>query len=92
MEEVINLISTLGFPIAIAIAAFYFYTAFVKDQMAAYSKREEALLEESKKREEKYAAQLDKFTESLNNFNITLTKIDTRLEYLEKQIANKEEL
>lgn len=91
MEEVINIISTLGFPVAVAVAAFYFYTSFVKEQMAAYSKREEALLEESKKREEKYAAQLDKFTESLNNFNITLTKIDTRLEYLEKQIANKEE-
>lgn len=92
MEEVINLISTLGFPIAIAVAAFYFYTAFVKDQMAAYAKREEALLEDSKKREDKYTAQMDKFSESLNNFNLTLTKIDTRLEYLEKQISNKEEL
>lgn len=90
VDEVINLVSSLGFPIAISIAVFYFYTKFVNDQMAACSKREESLLAESRAREDKLTAQLDKFSESLNNFNITLTKIDTRLEYLEKQ-KNKED-
>lgn len=85
MEEIVNLISTLGFPIAVAVAAFFFYTQFVKEQMAACAKREEALLAESRSREDKLTAQLDKFSNSLNNFNITLTKIDTRLEFLEKQ-------
>lgn len=43
-------------------------------------------MEQSEQREEKLASQLDKFTETLNNFNITLTKIDTRLELIEKEV------
>ena len=90
MEDIINIVSTLGFPIAMAIVAFYFYTKFVNEQMAACSKREEALMAESRSREDKLNAQLDKFAESLQNFNTTLIKIDTRLEFLEKQ-ASKED-
>ena len=62
VDEVINLISTLGFPVAISVVVFYFYTKFVSDQMAAYSKREETLLAESRAREDKLTAQLDKFS------------------------------
>ena len=90
MEDIISIVSTLGFPIAMAIVAFYFYTKFVNEQMAACSKREETLLAESRSREDKLNAQLDKFAESLQNFNTTLIKIDTRLEFLEKQ-ASKED-
>ena len=81
MEEIVSLISSLGFPVGIAVIAFYFYTKFVGEQMEAYAKREEKL-----------TAQLDKFSESLNNFNVTLTKIDTRLEYLEKQTPKEEKI
>ena len=85
MEDLVNVVSTLGFPIAIALIVFYFYTKFVSQQMEQCAKREEALMEESRSREEKLNIQLDKFAESLNNFNTTLIKIDTRLELLEKQ-------
>ncbi len=85
MEDLVNVVGTLGFPIAIALIVFYFYTKFVSEQMAQCAKREEALMEESRSREEKLNVQLDKFAESLNNFNTTLIKIDTRLELLEKQ-------
>ena len=88
MEDLVSIVGTLGFPIAIALIVFYFYTKFVSDQMAQCSKREEALMAESRNREDKLNAQLDKFAESLNNFNLTLIKIDTRLELLEK--GNKE--
>ena len=88
MEDLVSVVSTLGFPIAMALVAFYFYTKFVSQQMEQCSKREEALMEESRSREDKLNAQLDKFAESLNNFNTTLIKIDTRLELLEK--GNKE--
>lgn len=88
MEDLVSVVSTLGFPIAMALVAFYFYTKFVAEQMAQCSKREEALMAESRSREDKLNAQLDKFAESLNNFNTTLIKIDTRLELLEK--GNKE--
>ena len=90
MEEIVNLISSLGFPVAIAVSVFYFYTKFVGEQMDACAKREAALMDESRTREDKLTLQLDKFSESLNNFNLTLTKIDTRLEWLEKQIAKED--
>lgn len=90
MEEIINAISTLGFPIAVAVAAFYVYAKFVSKQMDACAKREEALMEQSRQREEKLAGQLDKFTDTLNNFNITLTKIDTRLELIEKEVHKEQ--
>ena len=84
MEDLVSIVGTLGFPIAIALIVFYFYTKFVADQMAQCAKREEALMAESRSREDKLNTQLDKFAESLNNFNTTLIKIDTRLELLEK--------
>lgn len=86
MEDIVSLISTLGFPIAVAVAAFWVYYKFVTSQMDACAKREEALMEQSKLREEKLSAQLDKFTDALNNFNVSLTKIDTRLEIIEKEV------
>jgi len=86
MEELINIVSTLGFPMAIAIVAFFVYYKFVEKQMDACAKREEALMEQSNEREVKLSAQLDKFADALNAFNISLTKIDTRLEIIEKEV------
>ena len=91
MEEVINIISTLGFPIFVAVALFYFATKFIESQMKQYAEREEKLIEAYKANEDRYTAQIDKFSEVLRDFNVTLTKIDARLELLEKA-ANKEEL
>lgn len=91
MEEVINIISTLGFPIFVAIALFYFATKFIESQVKQYAEREEKLIEAYKANEDRYTAQIDKFSEVLRDFNVTLTKIDARLELLEKA-ANKEEL
>jgi hypothetical protein len=86
MEDIVNVISTLGFPIATSIAIFYFAIKFVEAQVKQYSQREQNLIEAYKANEDRYAKQLDKFAESLNNFNITLTKIDSRLAWLEEQL------
>lgn len=91
MEDLVNVVSTLGFPMAIAIAAFFIYYKFVEKQMDACAARENALMEQGKQREDKLSAQLDKFADALNNFNISLTKIDTRLEIIEKQIQEKQQ-
>ena len=91
MEDLVNIVSTLGFPMAIAIAAFFIYYKFVEKQMDACAARENALMEQGKQREDKLSAQLDKFADALNNFNISLTKIDTRLEIIEKQIQEKQQ-
>ena len=89
MEELINIISTLGFPIATAIGVFYFATKFIESQVKQYADREDKLISAYKANEDRYTAQLDKFSETLNNFNITLTKIDARLENLEKHFERE---
>lgn len=86
MEDIVSIVSTLGFPMAIAIVAFFVYYKFVEKQMEACAARENALMEQGKLREDKLSAQLDKFADALNNFNISLTKIDTRLEIIEKEV------
>lgn len=48
------------------------------------------LEQDSKERENKLYEQIDKFGESLNSFNATLIKIDTRLDYLEKEYRKEE--
>lgn len=90
MEDIVNVISTLGFPIATSIAIFYFAIKFIEAQVKQYSQREEKLIEAYKANEDRYSKQLDKFAESLNNFNITLTKIDSRLACLEEQLRKND--
>lgn len=90
MEDLVNVVSTLGFPMAIAIAAFFIYYKFVEKQMDACAKREETLMAQSNEREEKLGKQLDKFADALNNFNVSLTKIDTRLEIIEKEVHKEQ--
>ena len=91
MEDIVNIVSTLGFPMAIAIAAFFVYYKFVEKQMEACAERENALMAQSQEREEKLGKQLDKFADALNNFNISLTKIDTRLSVIENSIEKSKQ-
>ena len=44
---------------------------------------------EDNKREERLFMQLDKFGDSLDNFNTTLIKIDTRLETIKKGLGKE---
>ena len=44
---------------------------------------------QSVKREERLSAQIDKFGDTMNCFNNTLTKIDTRLEVVEKHLLDE---
>lgn len=76
MEEITAVISSLGFPIACVIACGYYIFTINKQTR-----------EDSKIREERLYSQLDKFSDSLDNFNKTLTRIDARLEIVEKRIG-----
>lgn len=91
MDEIMNLISTVGFPIAISVAIFYFAIKFIESQVKQYTEREEKLIAAYKANEDRYTAQLDKFAAILQDFNVTLTKIDGRLEALEKKIDGDNE-
>lgn len=91
MDELMNLISTVGFPIAISIAIFYFAIKFIEGQVKQYTEREDKLITAYNANEDRFSKQIEKFNETLNNFNITLTKIDGRLEALEKKLDGNHE-
>ena len=75
MNDIVNIISTVGFPITSCILyMFYIY----KDKQQT---REEHL-----KREDKLLEQISKFNETMINFNITLISLDKRIENIENNL------
>lgn len=72
---ILQVIETRGFPLMCALVLGWFiYRIYLQ----------------SEKREERLYNQIDRFGESLNSFNTTLTKIDARLEVVEKHILDEE--
>lgn len=72
----LQMIDSHGFPIVCVIALCIFIYK---------------IYQQSVKREERLYSQIDKFGVSLDGFNTTLTKIDARLEIVEKHILDKDE-
>ena len=75
MNDIINLITNLGFPIVCVIAFAYFITYIIKEER-----------EENKKREEKYIETINKFSVVLEKVNDNLSAINKRLEYFENKL------
>lgn len=75
MENAAQLISTLGFPIFCALVLGYVGYKLLQQQR-----------EDNLRREDRLFLQLDSFSKSLDNFNATLIKIDTRLEAVENKL------
>lgn len=78
MQEIVQVINTVGFPIACVIACGYFIYKTTQQNR-----------EDNKEREDKMYEQLDKFGDNLSKFNDTLNKIDSRLEAVERAIDSK---
>ena len=76
MEQIIT---SLGFPIACCVGCAYFIWHNTQQQRGDNIRREEKMYE-----------QFSKFGDSLDSFNTTLTKIDARLEAVEKKLDSKE--
>ena len=75
MNDIVNIISTVGFPITSCILyMFYIY----KDKQQT---REEHL-----KREDKLMEQIARFNEIMDNFNDTLISLDNRIEHIENNL------
>lgn len=85
-----QLITTLGFPIVCVLGLSWFVYKVWKDSREDMKQQMQRLEQDSKERENKLYEQIDKFGESLNSFNATLIKIDTRLDYLEKEYRKEE--
>ena len=75
MNDIINLITNLGFPIVCVIACAYFINYIIKAER-----------QENQKREEKYIETINKFSDVLEKVNDNLSAINKRLEYFENKL------
>lgn len=73
MGEIVEAIQTLGFPVAVCVACFYFINTIIKENR-----------EDNKKREELMFTQLADITRTLAEISKTLVLIDERIEKLEE--------
>lgn len=85
--------STVGFPIGCAVFLLWFCYCLINDSKEEAAAREDRLLLQLDKSNERIAevqnstnTQLEKFGDTLDRFNSTLTKVDTRLEAVEKAV------
>ena len=74
-DEIVNLVTTLGFPIVCVIACAYFINYIIKAER-----------EENQKREEKYIETINKFSVVLDKVNDNLIANNKRLEYIENKL------
>ena len=74
-DEIVNLVTTLGFPIVCVIACAYFINYIIKAER-----------EENQKREEKYIETINKFSVVLDKVNDNLSANNKRLEYIENKL------
>lgn len=75
MNDVVNLITNLGFPIVCVIACAYFINYMIKAER-----------EENQKREEKYLDTINNFSSVLDKVNENLITNNKRLEYIENKL------
>ena len=75
MNDVVNLITNLGFPIVSVIACAYFINYIIKAER-----------EENQKREEKYIDTINNFSVVLDKVNDNLAANNKRLEYIENKL------
>ena len=75
MNDVVNLITNLGFPIVCVIACAYFINYIIKAER-----------EENQKREEKYIDTINNFSVVMDKVNDNLTTNNKRLEYIENKL------
>ena len=75
MNDVVNLITNLGFPIVCVIACAYFINYIIKAER-----------EENQKREEKYIETINNFSIVMDKVNDNLINNNKRLEYIENKL------
>ena len=75
MNDIVNIISTVGFPIG---SCLLYMCYIYKDKQQS---REENL-----KRENKLMEQISRFNEIVNNINDTLISLDKRIEHIENNL------
>ena len=74
-DEIVNLVTTLGFPIVCVITCAYFINYIIKAER-----------EENQKREEKYIETINQFSVVMDKVNDNLIANNKRLEYIENKL------
>ena len=75
LDEITNLVTTLGFPIVCVIACAYCINYIIKAER-----------EENQKREEKYIETINQFSVVMDKVNDNLIANNKRLEYIENKL------
>ena len=75
LDEITDLVTTLGFPIVCVIACAYFINYIIKAER-----------EENQKREEKYIETINQFSIVMDKVNDNLITNNKRLEYIENKL------
>lgn len=91
LQTIVDLISSLGFPIVAVIALGFFVYKISLLYRNDYNNRIQEIESFAEKRENKFYEQLSESNEVLERFNDTLIRIDTKLESIERIMGNRQE-
>ena len=75
MNDIVNIIGTVGFPITSCLLYMYYIYKDKQQSREEYTKREEKLME-----------QIARFNEIMKHFNDTLISLDKRIENIEENL------
>jgi len=75
MNDIVSIITNVGFPIVCVIGCAYFINYIIKEERA-----------ENQAREERYLETINKFSDVLDKVNDNLSANNKRLEYIENKL------
>lgn len=91
LQTIVDLISSLGFPIVAVIALGFFVYKISLLYRNDCNNRIKEIESFAEKRENKFYEQLSESNEVLERFNDTLIRIDAKLESIERIMGNRQE-
>lgn len=91
LQSIIDLISSLGFPIVSVIALGFFVYKISLLYRNDYNSRIQEIESSAERRETKFYELLAESNEVLERFNDTLIRIDAKLESIERIMGNRQE-
>lgn len=91
LQTIVDLISSLGFPIVAVIALGFFVYKISLLYRNDYNNRIQEIESSAEKRENKFYGLLSESNEVLERFNDTLIRIDAKLESIERIMGNRQE-
>ena len=91
LQNVVDLVSSLGFPIVAVIALGFFVYKISLLYRNDYNSRIQEVESSAERRETKFYELLAESNEVLERFNDTLIRIDAKLESIERIMGNRQE-